>query len=144
MLMHEPLTLWRGYAWIIPIATLQQHICHATTWMSGPKCDKAHFLYSLGWPLKREIMAFDHGGGGGGGGGWFAEKLERSLWGRLSDLKRELFGWKHPRAQILGKKGLEKKELKEEKMGFSLIFVYLLFPSLFSYFLMVLFSPLMN
>ena len=73
-------------------------------------------------------------GGGGGGGGGFVEELERSLWGRLSNPKRELLGWKHSRAQILGKKGLKKKELKKEKMGFSLRFVYLLFPSLFSYF----------
>ena len=54
--------------------------------------------------------------------------------------KREILGWKHPRGQILGKKGLKKKEIKEEKMRLSLRFVYLLFPSLFSSLLMVVFS----
>ena len=49
--------------------------------------------------------------------------------GRLSSQERELLGWKHPRAQILGKKGLKKKEMKEEKMRHSLKFVYLLFSS---------------
>ena len=39
---------------------------------------------------------------------------------------------------------LTKKEMKEEKMGLLLIFVYLLFSSLISSFLIVVFSHLMN
>ena len=58
----------------------------------------------------------------------------------LEGSKRELLGWKHHRAHILGEKGLKKKEMKEEKIWISLIFVYLLFPSLFSSLLMVVFS----
>ena len=69
---------------------------------------------------------------------------EGGVRGRLSSWKRELLGWKYHRAKILGKKGLKKKEMKEEKMRLSLGFVYLLFSSLFSSFLMVVFSPLMN
>ena len=60
--------------------------------------------------------------------------------GGLGGSKGELLGWKHHRAHILGKKGLKKKEMKEKKIGLSLIFVYLIFPSLFSSFLMVVFS----
>ena len=52
--------------------------------------------------------------------------MGETLWSE----KISLLGWKHPRAQILGKKGLKKKELKEEKMGLSLRFVYFLFPRL--------------
>ena len=40
----------------------------------------------------------------------------------------------------LGKKGLKNKEMKEEEMGLSLRFVYLLFISFLSSLLMVLFS----
>ena len=96
--------------------------------MSRPKCEEAHPLLSRGWPLKEKLG-----------------HLRRGVRGRLSGLKRELLGWKHPRAQILGKKGLKKKEMKEEKMGLSLRFVYLLFPSLFSsFFFMVVFPPSMS
>ena len=45
---------------------------------------------------------------------------------------------------MLGKEGLTKKEMKEEKMGLSLGFVYFLFPSLISSLLMVVFPPSMN
>ena len=52
--------------------------------------------------------------------------MGETLWSE----KRALLGWKHPRAQISWKKGLKKKELKEEKTGLSLRFIYFLFPRL--------------
>ena len=78
------------------------------------------------WLIRGEIRAFERGI-------FFWASSHGCLHGRLFDLKRVLLGWKQPRAQLLWKTGL-KKEMKEEKMGLSLRFVYLLFPSLSSSF----------
>ena len=51
--------------------------------------------------------------------------------------KESSYGGNTLEHKVLGKKGLKKKEIKEEKMGLSLRFVYLLFLSLFSSLLMV-------
>ena len=96
--------------------------------MSGPKCDKAHFLHSLGWPLKMKIRAFDEG----------SQEL------LVEARRRRSFGWKHPKENLSwGDRllSLKKKKIWKEEMGF--IYHFLLF-SCFSSFSMVVFLPSMN
>ena len=50
-----------------------------------------------------------------------------------------LYGWKHPRAHIFWEEKLEEEGERVRRNGASLRFVYSLFPSLFSFLLMVIF-----
>ena len=59
-------------------------------------------------------------------------------------MKRELFGWKHPRAQNIGEARLAEEKDEGGEDGASLIFVSLLFPSLSFSLLIVVFYPSMN
>ena len=55
-------------------------------------------------------------------------------------MDRSPFRLKHPMAQVFEEKSLKKEEMEEEEKGPPLIFVYPLFPLLFSFLFIVVFS----
>ena len=90
--------------------------------MSRPKCDKAHFLHSLGWPLKGEIRAFSRGFDGGESGAARGCKKDTILLVETPKGK-SLLG-----RSVLGFKEEEEGDL-ERRNGFHLSFspIFLLF-----------------
>ena len=113
------------------LAMLWHHIRHVIAWMSGPKCDKAHFLHSLSGRLKGELGHLQGSSKGESGELLVEAKGIRS------------FGLKHPKTNLsrgdwfLAFKK-KKKDIWREEMGF--IYHLLLF-SCFSSFSMVVFLP---